>query len=94
VLKSTGIMANLPGSKKRWRQTKKRTTKNLYWKDQIGVLAKEVRGLERGKKLNEAPEEFLLRAKKVVDKAAQKGIIHKNKAARLKSRWTKRVLEA
>jgi len=88
-----GIMANLLGSEKRRRQTKRRTAKNLYWKDQIGALAKEVRGLERGKKLNESPEEFLLRAKRVVDKAAQRGVIHKNKAARLKSRWNKRVLK-
>lgn len=88
------FMANLPGSKKKVRQTKRRTAKNLYWKDQIGALAKEVRGLERGKKLSESPEEFLPRAKKVIDKAAQKGVIHKNKAARLKSRWTKKVLKA
>ena len=84
-------MANLPSSKKRERQTKRRTQINLFRKEKIRNLAKKVRGLERGKELEEKPEEFMKKAQEVLDKAARKGIIHKNKAARLKSRWSKKL---
>lgn len=85
-------MANLPSSKKRERQTRRRTQRNLFWKRKIEGLAKKVRGLERGKELGEKPEKFMKGAQETLDKATQKGVIHKNRAARLKSRWSKKVL--
>ena len=84
-------MANLPSSKKRERQTKKRTRRNLSWKKAITELAKKIRRLERGEKLEEKPEEFMKGAQEILDKAAKRGIIHRNKASRLKSRWSKKL---
>ena len=86
-------MAHLPSSKKSIRQTKKRTARNLFWKKQIKDLAKKVRKLSAGKEIEEKPEEILSAAQIVLDKAAEKGVIHKNKAARLKSRWNKKLTQ-
>lgn len=85
-------MANLASSIENIRKTKRRTKINQAWKSQIDRLSKQVRGLARGKKLGEDPQEFLKKAQKVVDKAAQKGVIHRNRAARLKSRWSRHLL--
>jgi len=84
-------MAHLAASKKSIRQTKKRTAQNLFWKVQIRDLAKKVRHFSTGKEISEKPKELLNTAQVVLDKAASKGIIHKNKAARLKSRWYKKL---
>ncbi len=84
-------MAHLKSSKKRERRAKRRTEINKKWRDKIQALKRSFRRLEEGKEIKESPEELLLRAQKTVDKAAQKGIIHKNKAARLKSQWSKKV---
>jgi len=84
-------MANLPSSAKRERQTLRRTRINLFWKERIKSLAKKIRALDRGTKLEEDPDDFWRRVQKTVDKAAQKGVIHQNKAARLKSRWSKKL---
>ena len=85
-------MAHLPSSKKSIRQTRKRTARNLVWKRKIKSLAKKVRKLAAGKEIEENPEELLKKAQATLDKAAGKGVIHKNKAARLKSRWSRKIL--
>ncbi|MFW6143323.1 MAG: 30S ribosomal protein S20 [Patescibacteria group bacterium] len=84
-------MANLPSSKKRIRQTKRKTEINNRWRSKIESLAKKLRQLESGRNIDETQEELEKQTQVVLDKAAQKGVIHKNKAARLKSRWSKRL---
>ncbi len=82
-------MAHLKSSKKRERRTERRTEINKKWRDNIQALKKGFRRIEEGKEIEESSEELFNRAQKTIDKAAQKGIIHKNKAARLKSQWSK-----
>ena len=84
-------MAHLKSSKKRERRTKRRTKINNQWRTKIQELKKKIRRLDEGKEIEESPTELMETAQKTLDKAAQKGVIHKNKAARLKSRWSKKL---
>lgn len=76
-------MPRTKSAKKAQRQSEKRRLKNLRVKKEIRALIKKMRKEKK-------PEDFL-RLQKILDKAADKGIIHKNKAARLKSRLSKIV---
>jgi small subunit ribosomal protein S20 len=67
-------------AKKKLRKDKKRETENLKLKKTYKKTVKNTRENPNKKSLTEAS--------KVIDKAAKKGIIHKNKAARIKSRLT------
>ena len=72
-------MPNLPSAKKRLRQTAKKTLRNQIAKTRIKTeLKKALSGQEN-------------LAVSVIDRAAAKGIIHKNAAARKKSRLAKRL---
>ena len=73
--------------KKRARQTPKRTEYNKHFKAKIKSALKNVTA---AKKKDEAEKE-LKKAVKVLDRAAVKGIIHKNNAANKKSKLTKTV---
>jgi len=66
------------------RQTKKRHARNLAEKNHLKKLVKAVRQAVTKKEAGIA--EKLKAAVSVLDKAAEKGIIHRNKADRLKSR--------
>lgn len=73
-----------PSARKKMRQDKKRRLINL-------------RVLEKLKKLLSIARknptlENLKKASVIIDRAAKRGIIHENKAARLKSRLAKRVI--
>ena len=74
-------------AQKRARQTPKRTEYNKHFKAKIKSALKNVTG---AKKKDEAEKE-LKKAVKVLDRAAVKGIIHKNNAANKKSKLTKSV---
>lgn len=65
-------------AKKKLRKDKKREVENLKLKKNYKKSVKKTRENPNKKNLTEAS--------KVLDKAAKKGIIHKNKAARMKSR--------
>lgn len=84
-------MAHLKSSKKRERRTKRRTEINNQWRKKIQELRKKFRRLDDGKEIEESPADLMETAQKTLDKAAQKGIIHKNRAARLKSRWSNKL---
>jgi small subunit ribosomal protein S20 len=72
---------------KRARQSKKRRERNLAVKSKIKTLEKRaLQEKDKGK-----AEEALKRFHSVLDKAVKKRIIHKNTAARKKSRVTKRI---
>jgi small subunit ribosomal protein S20 len=87
------IMANIKSAKKAIRQTKKRTLRNAKVKREMKTLIKEVRNLAESGKKKEAEEKFVLATKKI-DKAAKVHVIHKNTAARYKSRLAKRINKA
>jgi small subunit ribosomal protein S20 len=76
-------MPVLKHAKKKLRQDKKRTLDNLKMKKTFKKLIKEA-------KASTAPE-AVNAAFSSIDKAAKKNIIHKNKAARLKSALAKVV---
>jgi len=75
---------------KHLRQTKKKTAINLKAKNQLKNLVKQTRKALGLKDKNKAVE-ALKKAVKALDKAAQKKLIKKNKAARLKSRLTQQL---
>ncbi|MFQ5612410.1 MAG: 30S ribosomal protein S20 [Anaerolineae bacterium] len=81
-------MANTKSAKKRIRQTEKRRVRNRIFRSSARTYVKRARRMIENGELAEA-EGVIPEAVKALDKAAQKGIIHKNKAARDKSRLLK-----
>lgn len=78
-------MANIKSSAKRARQNVKRQTSNRFFATTARTYVKKARTqIETGDL--ESAEATVKLAQKALDKAAKKGIIHKNNAARRKSR--------
>lgn len=75
---------------KRVRQTKKRTERLLPYRSRMKTMIKKVFTLVKDGKKEEA-EKALKDAFKAVDQAINKGIMHKNTAARRKSRMSREV---
>lgn len=86
-------MANIKSSAKRARQNLKRRARNRYYRTTARTYIKKARTEIEGNELEEAQESVRL-AVKSLDKAAQKGIIHRNNAARRKSRLMKALNRA
>ena len=83
-------MANIKSAMKRNRQNIKRRLRNRQFLGQARSYVKQARhALEVGE-LEAARTETLI-AVRALDKAASKGVIHKNNAARRKSRLMKRL---
>ncbi|MFN3309004.1 MAG: 30S ribosomal protein S20 [Anaerolineales bacterium] len=83
-------MANIKSQIKRIRQNEKRRLRNRYFKGRARSFVKRARlSIQRGS-LEEAIQATRL-AVSALDKAAEKGILHKNNAARRKSRLMKRL---
>lgn len=81
-------MANIRSQIKRNRQNEKRRVRNKAVRSELRT---HVKAAEAG---GEDADEALRMAMKTIDKAAAKGVIHKNEAARRKSRLQKRVAPA
>jgi len=80
----------IASASKRLRQSIKRRGLNRAKKAAIKRAEKEIRlHLETGDK--EAARALLPELAKAADKAAKRNSIHANKAARIKSRWAKKV---
>ncbi|OGC21234.1 30S ribosomal protein S20 [candidate division WOR-1 bacterium RIFOXYB2_FULL_42_35] len=79
-------------AKKRVGTSKKRRDRNLQGKNAIKKAVKSVEKAILAK--SSEISKLLLEAISVIDKAVQHGIIHKNKAARKKSRLTIKTKEA
>lgn len=77
-------------SKKRLRQSDKRRGLNRARKLALKKIIRELR-LSVGSGDKEKALSLLPQLAKVADKAAKRNTIHKNKAARIKSRWMKAV---
>ena len=81
-------MPIIKSAKKRVKTTEKKTAQNKEWKDRLKNAIKDMeKAVEAGDK--EAAAEQLKETKKVIDKAVTRNILHKNNAARKKSRLTK-----
>lgn len=86
-------MAHSVSARKRIRQNATRRERNRARKTRIKSEVRKLdAALESGNK--DAARAELRAASRVVDKIAATGTIHKNKAARLKSRLAKRVNKA
>ena len=83
-------MPNLNSAKKRMRQDVKRHSRNLWRKRRIKDQVKSLETALHGNDVNAAQTEFN-KACSVLDKIAATGTIHKNTAARRKSRLAKRL---
>ena len=83
-------MANIKSQIKRNRQNEKRRIRNRVFRGRARTFVKRARlGLDSGDK--ETAEATVLQAVKALDKAASKGVLHKNNAARRKSRLMKQL---
>ena len=83
-------MPNIRSAAKRMRQNEKRRLRNRVYRGSARTYIKKARmAMEEGN-LAEAQEASLL-AIKALDRAAQKGVVHKNNAARRKSRLIKQL---
>lgn len=83
-------MANTPQARKRVRQAEKNRQRNASQRSHLRTHIKRVvYSIEAGDKT--AANDALIQAIPVIDRAANKGLIHKNKAARHKSRLHKRI---
>lgn len=78
-------MANIKSSKKDLRRSAKRRATNLAVRSALKTYVKKVRVATDEKSASEA----LATVAKALDKAVQRGIVHKNQAARRKSRAAK-----
>ncbi|MBR1401734.1 MAG: 30S ribosomal protein S20 [Prevotella sp.] len=80
-------MANHKSSEKRIRQTKKRTLHNRYYAKTMRNAVRKLRAM------TDKDEAVALypKVQKMLDKLATKKIIHKNKAANLKSSLCKHI---
>lgn len=83
-------MANSAQAIKRARQMQKRRTHNAAFRTAFRTAVKKtIKAIESGDK--KAAEQTFREATKVIDRIADKGIYHKNKAARHKSRLSRRI---
>jgi small subunit ribosomal protein S20 len=83
-------LANIKSQIKRNRQNEKRRLRNRVFRGQARTAVKRVRAALAGSDL-QAAQAALIQAVRALDKAAEKGVIHKNNAARRKSRLMKRL---
>jgi len=83
-------LANIKSQIKRMRQNEKRRLRNRYFKGRARTFVKKARLIIQKGSLEEAIQATRM-AVSALDKAAEKGILHKNNAARRKSRLMKRL---
>ena len=79
-------MPNIKAAEKWMRQTEKRTTRNKDVTTRLKTVFKKAVAAQDGEAAKKVESQF--------DKAAKSGIIHKNKAARKKSRLAKALAKA
>lgn len=84
-------MANSAGSKKRARQAVVRRSRNVSLRSMVRTSIKKVQTGIDAKSYDDA-QAALVNAMPYIDKMVNKGILHKNKAARTKSRLNAAVL--
>ncbi len=83
-------MANIKSAIKRNRQNKKRRLRNRIYRGQARTYIRDARSSIEEENLEEA-RAATFKAISALDKAAAKGILHKNNVARRKSRLMKHL---
>jgi small subunit ribosomal protein S20 len=83
-------LANTRSAIKRIRQNQKRRLRNRYFRGRARTTIKQARQAISAEDLETAREKTL-EAIRALDKAAVKGVIHKNNASRRKSRLMKQL---
>lgn len=86
-------MANTKSALKRVRSSEKRRLRNRRVRTQARTYIKRARAQIEAGQLEEA-KKSVAAAIRALDKAAEKGIIHKNNAARRKSRLMRKLNQA
>lgn len=86
-------MANTKSAIKRIRSSERKRKINQVHRSRARTFVKRTRSLIAAGQFEEA-EAMAQQAASALDKAAQKGIIHKNRAARSKSRLMKQLNQA
>ena len=87
-------MPNHKSAEKRVRQNEKRRDNNRSNRSRLRTSVKKLRALLAGSASAEEAREMLPQTISTIDKAVQKGVLHRNAAARYKSRLTTRVNQA
>jgi len=82
-------MANHKATKKDVRQASKRRDRNKYYGKTTRNAIRDLKVLKGKEASDKLPE-----VASMIDKMAKRGIIHKNKAANLKSKLTRKVTAA
>ncbi len=82
-------MANIKSAQKRALIAEENRQRNVAWKSSIKTAIKKA--LEAAKNSDETVNDKLSTVYKLYDKAVSKGIVHKNTAARKKSRLTRNI---
>lgn len=85
-------MANKKSAIKRIRQNEKRRVRNRVFRGRARTFVKQARTAIEAGKAEDARSATMV-AVSALDKAAEKGIIHKNNAARRKSRLMKQLAQ-
>lgn len=80
-------MANHSATKKDIRQSRKRNERNRYYGKTTRNAIRDLKAMDN----KESAAEKLSSVASMIDKLSKRGIIHKNKAANLKSKLTKSV---
>ena len=86
-------MPNVKSAEKRMRQSEDRRGNNRRRRSEMRTEIKRFRQLLSDKKVDDA-REVLKEVYAVIDRTAQKGVIHSNTAARYKARLTKALNES
>ena len=86
-------MANTKSAIKRVRSTRRRTEYNQVTRSTARTYVKKARQLIEQGSFDEA-EAVVVQASSALDRAAEKGVIHRNNAARRKSRLVKMLNQA
>ncbi len=85
-------MANHPSAEKRHRQSVKRAERNRVVRSRVRTVVKRARtAIESG---DASAPAAVATATRDLDKAASKGVIHRNNAARRKSRLARQAAKA
>ncbi|HZS34087.1 MAG TPA: 30S ribosomal protein S20 [Methylomirabilota bacterium] len=83
-------MANIKSAIKRIRQQEKRRVRNAAVRSTMRTAVRSTRAAIEAKQLDEA-RQTLARTIQLLDKAVTKGVLHRNAAARRKSRLTRQL---
>jgi len=83
-------LANIKSQIKRNKQNEKRRLRNRVYRGTARIAVRDARSAMDSENAEEA-KAAVLEAVSALDKAAEKGVVHKNNAARRKSRLMKRL---